>query len=247
VAESDTATHALLGIDRHGTDDRALAQRICRACIAGLDVDGAVLSLLTATVSRTTLWASDATAELIEELQFTLNEGACMEAATTGRPVLVPDLGHSTETARWPMFAAAVAEQTKVRALFALPLQWGTVNLGVLDLYRLTAGGLSAAQYRDALSATDIAALLMLGQRTDPTLGVELGEDSGISQSWLNESSGHRAEVHQATGMVLAQLEISATEALARLRAHAFVEQRLLIDIAHDVVSRRLRFTGEMR
>jgi hypothetical protein len=174
-----------------------------------------------------------------------------MEAATTGRPVLVPDLGHSTETARWPMFAAAVAEQTKVRALFALPLQWGTVNLGVLDLYRLTAGGLSAAQYRDALSATDIAALLMLGQRTDPTLGVELGvelgEDSGISQSWLNESSGHRAEVHQATGMVLAQLEISATEALARLRAHAFVEQRLLIDIAHDVVSRRLRFTGEMR
>lgn len=247
MAESDTATHALLGIDRHGTDDRALAQRICRACIAGLDVDGAVLSLLTATVSRTTLWASDATAELIEELQFTLNEGACMEAATTGRPVLVPDLHHSTETARWPMFAAAVAEQTKVRALFALPLQWGTVNLGVLDLYRLTAGGLSAAQYRDALSATDIAALLMLGQRTDPTLGVELGEDSGISQSWLNESSGHRAEVHQATGMVLAQLEISATEALARLRAHAFVEQRLLIDIAHDVVSRRLRFTGEMR
>jgi hypothetical protein len=247
VAESGTASHALLGIDRHGTDDRALAQRICRACIAGLDVDGAVLSLLTATVSRTTLWASDATAELIEELQFTLNEGACMEAARTGRPVLVPDLGHSTETARWPMFAAAVAEQTKVRALFALPLQWGTVNLGVLDLYRLTAGGLSAAQYRDALSATDIAALLMLGQRTDPTLGVELGEDSGISQSWLNESSGHRAEVHQATGMVLAQLEISATEALARLRAHAFVEQRLLIDIAHDVVSRRLRFTGEMR
>jgi hypothetical protein len=247
VAESGTASHALLGIDRHGTDDRALAQRICRACIAGLDVDGAVLSLLTATVSRTTLWASDATAELIEELQFTLNEGACMEAATTGRPVLVPDLRHSTETARWPMFAAAVAEQTKVRALFALPLQWGTVNLGVLDLYRLTAGGLSAAQYRDALSASDIAALLMLGQRTDPTLGVELGEDSGISQSWLNESSGHRAEVHQATGMVLAQLEISATEALARLRAHAFVEQRLLIDIAHDVVSRRLRFTGEMR
>lgn len=247
MAESGTASHALLGIDRHGTDDRALAQRICRACIAGLDVDGAVLSLLTATVSRTTLWASDATAELIEELQFTLNEGACMEAATTGRPVLVPDLRHSTETARWPMFAAAVAEQTKVRALFALPLQWGTVNLGVLDLYRLTAGGLSAAQYRDALSATDIAALLMLGQRTDPTLGIELGEDSGISQSWLNESSGHRAEVHQATGMVLAQLEISATEALARLRAHAFVEQRLLIDIAHDVVSRRLRFTGELR
>jgi hypothetical protein len=71
-------------------DDDALARLICQACMAGLDVDGAVLSVLTATVSRVTLWATDATAELIEELQFTLNEGACMEAAATGRPVLVP-------------------------------------------------------------------------------------------------------------------------------------------------------------
>lgn len=248
MADSDTATRALLAIDRHGIDDVALAERICRACIAGLDVDGAVLSLLTATVSRTTLWASDATAELIEELQFTLNEGACMEAAATGRPVLVPDLHHTTDTARWPMFAAAVAEQSKVRALFALPLQWGTVNLGVLDLYRLTPGGLAPAQYRDALSAADVAALMMLGQRTDPTLAGR-GEpgDGPAAGSWLTETSNHRAEVHQATGMVLAQLGISATEALARLRAHAFAEHRLLVDVARDVVSRRLRFTEEMR
>lgn len=245
VTEPDTATGALLAIDRHNTSDAALAQRICQACTAGLDVDGAVLSLLTATASRVTLWASDATAELIEDLQFTLNEGACMEAAATGRPVLVPDLHDSTETSRWPMFAAAVAEQTQVRALFALPLQWGAVNLGVLDLYRLTAGGLSAAQYRDALSAADIAALMMLGQRTDPALGVETGDVDG--RGWLTDMSNHRAEVHQATGMVLAQLGISATEALARLRAHAFVEHRLLADVAHDVVSRRLRFTEEMR
>ena len=43
--------------------------------------------------------------------------------------------------------------------------------------------------------------------------------------------------------MVLVQLGISAEEALARLRAHAFVEQRLLIDVARDVVARRLVFT----
>ena len=68
-----------------------------------------------------------------------------MQAATTGNPVLVPDLRHRTESARWPIFAAAVAEQTHVRALFALPLQWGAVNLGVLDLYRTAPGGLSDA------------------------------------------------------------------------------------------------------
>jgi hypothetical protein len=108
-----------------------------------------------------TLWATDLTAELLEDLQFTLNEGACMEAATTGNPVLIPDLHHSTETARWPMFAAAVAEQTSVAALFALPLQWGALNLGVLDMYRRLPGGLSETQWRDALAAADLAALIM--------------------------------------------------------------------------------------
>jgi hypothetical protein len=246
VADRGTATAALLAIERHGTDDRALGRLICRACTIGLDVDGAVLSLLTATESRMTLWASDATAELIEELQFSLNEGPCMEAATAGRPVCGTERHHTTAAARWPMFAAAIAEQTPVRALYALPLQWGTVNLGVLDLYRRAAGGLSATQYRDALSAADIAALMMLDQRTAP--GLRTGHrDGGSGGTWLDQSSGHRAEIHQATGMVLVQLGISAADALARLRAHSFVEQRLLADVAHDVVSRRLRFTEEMR
>jgi hypothetical protein len=65
-----------------------------------------------------------------------------MEAATTSSPVLVPDLHNGAEAARWPIFAAAVAEQTSVGALFALPLQWG-VYLGVLDLYRVNPGALS--------------------------------------------------------------------------------------------------------
>jgi hypothetical protein len=77
-----------------------------------------------------------------------------MDAATTGNAVLVADLHHSTQTARWPVFAAAVAEQTDVRALFALPLRQGTVNIGVLDLYRTVPGALSSAQRRDALAAT---------------------------------------------------------------------------------------------
>ena len=46
--------------------------------------------------------------------------------------------------------------------------------------------------------------------------------------------------------MVLAQLGITATDALARLRAYAFAEGRLLLDVAADVVARRLIFTEEM-
>jgi hypothetical protein len=262
VAELGVATRSLLAIARDVVDDdRGLAAQIGQSCVDGLQVDGGSISLLTATEARQTLWASDAVGELLEDLQFSLGEGACMEAATTGRPVLVDDLRHSVEVARWPMFAAAVAERTQVRALFALPLQWGSINLGVMDLYRLAAGGLSSAQHRDAITAADTAALMMLGTRTDPHParkddparrdGHNVPEDDrsdgeGHGQ-WLEHAVGHRAEIHQATGMVLAQLGVSATEALARLRGYAFVEQRLLIDVARDVVARRLRFTDEMR
>jgi hypothetical protein len=262
VVELGVVTRSLLAIARDVVaDDRGLAAQIGQSCVDGLEVDGGSISLLTATESRQTLWASDAVGELLEDLQFSLGEGACMEAAATGRPVVVEDLRHSAEVARWPMFAAAVAERTQVRALFALPLQWGSINLGVMDLYRLAAGGLSSAQYRDAISAADTAALMMLGQRTDPHPARQddpahrderhLTEDDGSAGDghgqWLEHAVSHRAEIHQATGMVLAQLGISATEALARLRGYAFVEQRLLIDVARDVVARRLRFTEDMR
>jgi hypothetical protein len=139
------------------------------------------------------------------------------------------------QTARWPVYAAAVAEQTGVRAIFALPLQWGAIDVGVLDLYRRAPGALSAAQMRDALSAADAATLILLGLRSDP------GDDD---QAW-DRSWGNRAEIHQATGMVVAQLGVSAADALARLRAHAFAEQRLLGDVARDVVARRLCFTED--
>jgi len=162
----------------------------------------------------------------------------------TGTPVLVADLHHSTSTQRWPIFAAAVAEQTNVRALFAFPLQWGTVNVGVLDFYRTTPGALSTAQRYDAISASETGAAMLLGVRTDPGHTNADGEGGG---SWLDHAHSSRAEIHQATGIVLAQLGVSADQALARMRGYAFVEQRLLIDIARDVVSRRLQFTEDMR
>jgi hypothetical protein len=200
-----------------------------------LDIDGAAISLLTADPLRETVFASDATADLLEDLQFSLGEGACIDAAVSRRPVLVADMNDPAQTARWPVYAAAVAEQTGVRAIFALPLQWGAIDVGVLDLYRRAPGALSAAQMRDALSAADAATLILLGLRSDP------GDDD---QAW-DRSWGNRAEIHQATGMVVAQLGVSAADALARLRAHAFAEQRLLGDVARDVVARRLCFTED--
>jgi hypothetical protein len=85
VADQGTVTRALLRIVRDGTDDHTLAGRICQACVDGLDIDGAAISLLTGSASRETLWATDATAEILEDLQFTLNEG-CLQGSRGHRP-----------------------------------------------------------------------------------------------------------------------------------------------------------------
>lgn len=247
--EPGPVTRALLDIPRGDADGPELAGHICRAYLTGAEVDGVAMSLLTATVQRETLSATDATAATLEDLQFTLGEGVCLDAAATGSPVLVADIHDRVHLARWPVFAAAVVEQTAVRALFALPLQLGTINVGVLDLYRDTPGPLRGSELRDMVTATDAAALLLLEARVRPD-GERSAEaehrdgrrgDGQQEALWIG-----RAEVHQATGMVLVQLDISAEDAFVRLRAYAFAHRRPLGDVARDVVRRRLVFTEDM-
>lgn len=235
MAERGAVTRALLAIAREAKDDAALAMQICQACVDGLDVDGAALSLQTEHPSRKTLWATDATATRVEELQFTLGEGVCIEAATTGRAVLVADIREEAAAgSRWPMFTAAVIEQSDARALFALPLQVGTITLGVIDLYRRAPGPIEGSDLLEVMRAADTAAMMLLG------LVAESGGDRWLDSSWTGYS-----EVHQATGMIMAQLGIGAQEAFTRLRARAFADERLLRDVARDVVARGMRFTND--
>lgn len=250
--EPGPVARALLDLARDGKDDHELAARICRACVAGTDVDGAAISLLTATEYRETLSATDATAATLEDLQFTLGEGACIDAARSGRAVLVSDIHDQVLlTARWPIFAAAVAEQTVVRALFALPLQLGAINLGVIDLYRDTPGPLRGYELRDIVAATDAATVLLLDAqtRTDAARRADGEYPGGPGGNGSNRPGGlwsDRAEVHQANGMILAQLDVPVQDAFARLRAYAFAHQRPLSEVARDVVARRLVFTEDM-
>jgi hypothetical protein len=58
----------------------------------------------------------------------------------------------------------------------------------------------------------------------------------------LEAGADFHSVVHQASGMVAAQLDVSIGQALIRLRAYAFGNDRPLSEVANDVVARKLRF-----
>ena len=73
-------------------------------------------------------------------------------------------------------------------------------------------------------------------------LEVEGNLPPGSLPDRLGEVVDHRANVHQATGMIAAQLGSDVATALGRLRAFAWSRDRSVADVADDVISRRLRF-----
>jgi hypothetical protein len=132
---------------------------------------------------------------------------------------------------RWPVFTPAALE-LGIRAVFAVPLQIGTIRVGVLLAHRDTPGSMVSGVLTDLLVFAEAATEALLGSAA-----------AGSELQWLSEQpSGYRAEVHQATGMISAQLEVGQGEALIRMRAYAFSHRRALAQVAADVVARRLRF-----
>lgn len=205
--------------------------RLCLALVRALPASGAGVSLITEENSGGGVAAAArATCRQLEELQFALAEGPGIDAFATRRPVLEPDLlGRGIR--RWPGYGPAASEHG-VRAVFAFPLQVGAARLGALDVYREEPGSLSDQALSDAVTFAEVALLEVLGA---PHL-TEGGQSAGGLESML----AYRAEIYQAQGMVMVDLGVSLTEAMLRLRAHAYAAARDLGDIARDIVAGRL-------
>ncbi len=213
-------------------DDRPLVagwlQKMCRAAARDLPAAGVGVSLLSEAGDVVTAAASGARSMLVEELQFTFGEGPCIAAFGSGAPVLVPDL-NATASSTWPAYAPAAREHG-VRSVFAFPLRRGSARLGAMDVYREDVGELSSVALERALTFAEVTMENLL----------EAGASDGAVAALLDGARGVRFEVYQAQGMVMVQLGVAADEALARMRAQAFLHGRRLLDVAQDVVDRRL-------
>ena len=169
---------------------------------------------------------------LIEQLQYDLGEGPCVDAYHHDRPVLEPDLADPAAP-RWLAFTGPAVE-AGVRAVFGFPLQVGRRPARRAQPVPRPAGPLTDEQHADALVMADVAAQAVLVLQAEAPPGQLAAE--------LEAGADFQYVVHQASGMVAAQLEVSVGQALIRLRAYAFGNDRPLADVATRRRGRTLRF-----
>lgn len=234
----DHVQRILRDLQSQSSDGTTLPQLLCAACTSSVPVTGVGMALMSARGPEGLVAATDGVATTMEELQFTSGEGPCVDASTTGGPVLQPQLA-ITAPRRWPAFGPAALD-AGIEAIFAFPLQVGAIRLGVLDLYRDQPGSLTSAQLSEALSFADAATRIMLHLQDQMPTGEGLHPDLVLAQH--NDAP----EVHQATGMVSVQAAVGLTEALLLLRASAFSTDRAILAVAHDVVRGTLRFPRDL-
>jgi len=212
----------------------SLAHRLCLSATAVLGAEGGAITLAYTSEDRVTLCATDSRAERLEDLQDVLGQGPGPTAYLTGRQTRAA-LGATgaagSVTAvdeRWPEFDRVAATTLGRMEVHAIPMRPQATVLGVFTCH-LEPGATAAFDESVAQFLADAVAVALL-------------QDPG---AFLTSSSGpwsSRARIHQATGMVVAQLRVLPSDALALLRAHAFADDVSLDEVAASVVHRTLVF-----
>ena len=206
-----------------------LSLRMCQACVGILGMDGGSLTLAYADEQRVTLCATDEWSAQLEDLQEVIGEGPSYDAYRDRTiQTLVVDGGVGL---RWPLLSDGIKLGLGRCAVYAIPIKPGPQTMGVATFYQREPSDLSIAPDEAQLLIDAVGVALV----KDPDI---LDDDSmAKAESWNS-----RARVHQATGMVMAQLGITSEDGIALLRAHAYAHQLSLVAISDDVIARRLDF-----
>jgi hypothetical protein len=214
----------------------------CDSVVDWTSADGVSLALLSPSPnSRELVYATDALAQRIDEVQFALGEGPCVASYATGRPMCISDLGLDD---RWTVFCRE-ASALGVGGVFAFPVKVGSHAVGVLELYRRAAGTLTVDEYDAALGCAAAVGAVIGSTYARWSHGIVDDEDlNGAALAALTEHDPFtRSDVHLAAGVIAEHLHISVGEALIRMRAYAFAQNRRITEVADDVVNKRIRWS----
>ena len=228
-----------------------LLDRVCGQVANLLPVQGIAITLTPVTTGvgpatgvwggvgmRVVVGASDRTAWWLEMAQLTAGVGPCTQATSSGQAVAVDDFPAAV-LQRWPGLGEQLSEAS-IGAVAAVPLRAGSMTIGSLDAYRADRHRWLPAELTDI---TEAARVLALGLSAARVGDHPVDRDPGGDPDGVHLLPPGQTAVAQATGMVMAALELSPADAVSRLRATAFLQGRLLTEIADDVRAHRLPAT----
>ncbi|KRE35068.1 hypothetical protein ASG73_17155 [Janibacter sp. Soil728] len=206
--------------------DAPLVQRLASACAEILHADGAALTVGFDEQDRLTVATADDASARLMQLQDVIGEGPAADVYREGTPIE----GDLESRSRWPVLAQAARSELGPMRILVLPMRPGGRMMGVVTVHQSGQDPSAAIDRRRAQYLADAVGAALL---RDPAW------DSGVQGgAWAS-----RAPIHQATGMVIAQLGVGPDDALALLRAHAHTEGVALMVIAQRVLSRELDFS----
>jgi hypothetical protein len=207
--------------------EESLTARLCEASRRMLEADGASMTLDYTGPGRLRVHATDPVSASLDDLQDVVGEGPSFDASSSGK-VVVARLGED-EDARWSVLSGRVHDMDFSGTVVAVPLLAHRSVLGVLSLHR-----------RGPEQVEDVDTARFLGA----TVGTALLQDPEIGKPELvpNEAWTSRSQVHQATGMILAQVGVRVEDAMALLRGQAFARNTTLQSVARDIIERRINF-----
>jgi hypothetical protein len=211
--------------------DRTQTWRLGEAMRVMLRADGVAITLEYLSDNRVTLCVSDEVAAALESLQEVLGEGPGFEAARNDQ-VVAADLDGDTDQ-RWPMLAQTLESRYGPLRVYAVPLHANGGLGGVATLHTGRQRSLAEPDDRVAFLVNAVGAALVTEAAEHPEGHLQSGE------GWSS-----RSLVHQATGMVMAQVRVTPDDALALLRGHAYALATDIDDVARRVVGRRINFSN---
>ena len=168
--------------------------------------------------------ASDESARLIELFQLQHNDGPCLDAFRTARPVTNVDL--AAASGQWPKFAPR-AFQAGFRSVHAFPLRLRKEVIGAMSVFG-SATELDAADTRIVQALADVAVIGLLQERA-----IRRGE---LLTEQLQQALNSRILIEQAKGIVAQARGVGPDEAFVLIRNHSRNNNQRLSDLAGAIV-----------
>ena len=220
---------SITGSLTRGHDVPELLTQLTADCARLLDVTAAGLLLADRRGALHVVAVSSERIADLEAFQAQRAQGPCHTCYLDGRPVNVPSL--AAAAARWPDFAA-VAAQTGVASVHAVPMRLRDDVVGALNLFGSAPGSLDDADLRLAQALADVATIALVQDRA--------AADRNLVNEQLQQALDSRVLLEQAKGVLAYSGGLDMPAAFAALRQYARDHNLKLTDLARALVDRVL-------